>query len=206
MPLRRGRWNVVDYPDKEKTSKDLHVQAPPQASVVPPSATFANMDTPEATPPSAGEGQQANPPSTTSMSASTPSLATEQTDNASRNYFNEGPGAEAAPRGTLNPVRTVPSNLHALGAMTSNSSDTLPAAVSAGGGPGPGQAQAVVVTTHHTYHGNQVWIFKDENLNRGAIFVKLRNGASWGFFLSRSFSCTVEFSFEYSFLSGTFRV
>ena len=146
---------MVDYPDKEKTSKDLPPLA--SASVVPPSATFANMDTPEATPPSAaGEGQQANPPSTTSMSASTPSLATEQTDNASRNYFNEGPGAEAAPRGTLNPVRTVPSNLHALGAMTSNSSDTLPTAVSAGGGPGPGQAQAVVVTTHHTYHGNQV--------------------------------------------------
>ena len=44
MPLRRGRWNVVDYPDKEKTSKETST-VPPQASV---EATLRHFDTSEA--------------------------------------------------------------------------------------------------------------------------------------------------------------
>ena len=56
LPLRRGRWNVVDYPDKEKTSKEtssgiptsgISSSVPPQASVVPPSVGYANVDTSE---------------------------------------------------------------------------------------------------------------------------------------------------------------
>lgn len=124
-PLRRGRWNVVEYPDKEKmlpTSVVAAPQQPPSASVVPPSAYIEPS-----------EGQPAASSNQVMVSAnSTPSLAgTEQTDaSASRN---------STP--ALNAVRTVPNNLHSLGAMTSGQNS---------------ESLQNVVTTHHTFHGTQV--------------------------------------------------
>lgn len=144
MPLRRGRWQVVDYPDKEKQPPPQ--PTPAQASVVPPSANFANIDAPEAVQ-NNSKNIVAAPvvPQTASVTTASVTTNTEQTDAASRgNYFNE---SGAAPLNTA--VRTVQTNnLHTLGAMTSQNSETN-LAVQPQQQPQP--SAGVVVTTHHTY-------------------------------------------------------
>ena len=163
ISLRRGRWNVVDYPDKEKTttSKETTQHHPPPvpsavvpAAVVQPAVSIAQA-TP-AVPPlqqpavTAGDLSKSETDSNASSlqpqqpnfvgGASTlvPTAATLQTAGAAAQPVADPALAQRAP---MNTVRTVPNNLHNLGAMPAQ---TSPADANVG------------VTTHHTFASSQV--------------------------------------------------
>ena len=163
ISLRRGRWNVVDYPDKEKTttSKETTQHHPPPvpsavvpAAVVQPAVSIAQA-TP-AVPPlqqpavTAGDPSKSETDSNASSlqpqqpnfvgGASTlvPTAATLQTAAAAAQPVADPALAQRAP---MNTVRTVPNNLHNLGAMPAQ---TSPADANVG------------VTTHHTFASSQV--------------------------------------------------
>ena len=162
IPLRRGRWNVVDYPDKEKTtSKEptaptASAASIPQAAVqpanpnpqgqsvvtaeIPKSETDSNASNSSVQPPL----QPQQPPNFSGATTLVPSSGQMQQQAAENNPAagQRAPNAQQQPAGgNLNTVRTVPNNLHNLGAMPAQTSPADP---------------NVVVTTHHTFAGNQV--------------------------------------------------
>ena len=177
-PLRRGRWNVVDYPDKEKTAKEM-VQ-PPQASVVPPSASYNTAATTDpASAANAANNASAKPTTTAQIpnavatqppppthvgSSAVPSggqqgggppavvQGTMETDSGTRPYFSD---QQTAVNERIPVSVTAPGNM----AVRTVTRGAMPAgSTAAEGQPSQPGGNNVVVTAHHTYVGSQVYI------------------------------------------------
>ena len=160
MPIRRGRWNVVDYPDKGKKEGSSQ----PQASVtVPPSAPFASIDTSDA---SSSASKTAPVTAITQPATVTPAGPEQQQQPGASSSQSVAAVASVAPTAGLpagsilaqaeqqrpGTVRTVtaPSNLHNIGAMAPQ-----PQVQPTAGAVDP-NLTPVVVTNHLNYPGPQV--------------------------------------------------
>ena len=157
IPLRRGRWNVVDYPDKEKektSSKPENPVPPVQVPVQPVVQPLPQTVIPQQ------PQVQPLPTATQTVAQSDLVIAKSETDSIQQpqqpnfvgatTVLSTAGGLPAAvdPNhrvSQMNTVRTVPNNLHNLGAMPAQTSHSA-----------ADPAMNVVVTTHHTYTASQV--------------------------------------------------
>jgi hypothetical protein len=173
-PVLRGRWQVVDYPDQtdsspsSKSSKDnVPTPKPPQTSAVAVAASMvAYTNSTAAAAPIFSIGPEAADKAGSEVDASSAAVRSSNTQpykvvtsvSSNAAVINSAEAAASEVRNNnLTGVRTVPNNLHNMGAKPQASESSA-------------SMNSAVVTNHHTYPGPQVFVLR-HNLHDAPVFI-----------------------------------